>query len=51
MASTMGPKASLKKGIQRKREELDLSAMRLTNESYFSPDNTLPLIIQPAMEG
>ncbi|GLV53961.1 syrP protein [Dictyobacter sp. S3.2.2.5] len=51
MSTTMGPKASLRKNIQRKREEVDLSAIRLTTESYFSPDSTLPLIIQPAMDG
>src|ERR1019366_2663365 len=49
--TTLGAKTSLRKSIQRKREEIDLTSVSLTTESYISPVETLPLVIQPAMEG
>jgi alpha-ketoglutarate-dependent taurine dioxygenase len=51
MTTSIGPKTSLKKGIQRKRDEISLAEVSLTTESYLAPDQTLPLIIQPAMNG
>ena len=51
MTTSIGPKTSLKKGIQRKRDEISLAEVSLTTESYLAPGQTLPLIIQPAMNG
>ncbi len=44
-------KTSIRSSIQTKREEIDLSAVNLTKESYLQDGQLLPLIIQPAMEG
>ena len=44
-------KIGLKSSIKARREEIDLSHMSLVKSSYFRPDSTLPLVIQPSMEG
>ena len=44
-------KASIRKSIQEKREEVDLDNFSLTSTSYLAPGQLLPLIIQPTMKG
>lgn len=51
MESRPGLRASIKKSIQEKREEINLAEFSLTKTSYLSPDQQMPLVIQPAIEG
>lgn len=44
-------RASIRKSIQEKREEVNLENFSLTSASYFAPDQTLPLVIRPTMKG
>lgn len=46
-----GLKASIRKSIQEKREEIDLDAFRMTTASYLDPEQRLPLVIQPTVSG
>lgn len=51
MQQKPGLKTSIRSSIQAKREEIDLTAVSLTKESYLGDDQPLPLVIQPTMEG
>jgi alpha-ketoglutarate-dependent taurine dioxygenase len=44
-------KSSLRSSIRARREEIDLSTMSLVKSSYLQPELTLPLVIQPSVEG
>jgi len=46
-----GLKMGLRKSIQEKREGIDLTNLNLTRASYIQPEQPLPLIIQPAIDG
>src|SRR5690242_8243319 len=51
----MEKKSSLKERIKRSaqvnRQEIDLADLRLTQATTLAPDQTLPLVISPLMEG
>jgi alpha-ketoglutarate-dependent taurine dioxygenase len=51
MEKKPGLKASIRQGLREKREEINLDTFRLTTASYLHPEQTLPLIIQPAVKG
>ena len=44
-------KASIRKSIQEKREEVNLDSFSLTSTSYLAPGQLLPLVIQPTIKG
>jgi hypothetical protein len=44
-------KASMRRSIQEKREEINLANLSLTKSSYFDPEQPFPLVIQPVMDG
>src|SRR6185437_15006164 len=44
-------KAGIRKSMLEKREEIDLTEISLTTSGYFGPDQLLPLVIQPTMDG
>src|SRR6266487_5245060 len=44
-------KASIRKSILEKREEIDLTQVSLTRSGYLQPGQLLPLVIQPTMDG
>src|SRR5579883_129591 len=44
-------KESLRKNIREKREEINLAEMSLTRASYLAPEEPMPLVIQPTMQG
>ena len=46
-----GMKASIRKSIQEKREEIDLANIKLVQSGYLGTDQSMPLVIQPAMDG
>lgn len=46
-----GIKASIKKSIQEKREEIDLANIQLVQSSYLGAESSMPLVIQPAIDG
>lgn len=44
-------KASIRKSIQERHEEINLADLKLTQASYLQPDLHFPLVVQPAMSG
>jgi alpha-ketoglutarate-dependent taurine dioxygenase len=44
-------KASIRRSMQERREEIDLAALQLTRESYLQPGLSFPLVVQPTMDG
>ena len=44
-------RASIKKSAQEKREEINLAEFSLTRTSYLFPDESMLLVIQPAIDG
>ncbi len=51
MEKKPGLKASIRRNIQERREEINLASLKLTRESYLQPGLSFPLVLQPAMEG
>ncbi|HEU5380780.1 MAG TPA: TauD/TfdA family dioxygenase [Ktedonobacteraceae bacterium] len=51
MQQKPGPRASIRQSIQAKREEINLTTVSLTKSSYLQEGQTLPLILEPALEG
>ncbi|BCL83208.1 syrP protein [Ktedonobacteria bacterium brp13] len=51
MEKNVGASSSIRRSIQKKREEINLSDFSLTESSYFAPGKTLPLIIKPSIAG
>jgi alpha-ketoglutarate-dependent taurine dioxygenase len=51
MEQTPGIGSSLRKSIQKKRGEIDLTGLSLTTSSYLADEQLLPLVIQPALAG
>lgn len=51
MEKPSGIRASIRQSIQEKRAEIQLDTLRLTTNSYLQPDQLLPLIMQPTMNG
>lgn len=50
MEEKLSIRASIRKSIQEKREEIDLADLHLTTSGYIGTE-TIPLVIQPTMEG
>jgi len=44
-------KATIRKGLQERRDEINLAELSLTKESYLQAGSTIPLVIQPTMDG
>ena len=44
-------KASIRKSIQEKREEINLADFSLTKADYLAPGSEFPLVVQPSMPG
>lgn len=44
-------KASIRKSMQERREEIDLDNFSMTSAGYLEPGHLLPLVIQPTMSG
>ncbi len=42
---------SIKDNLKAKRTEINMAAMELTKTRYFQPGQTLPLVIEPAIDG
>lgn len=51
MDKKTGLKTSIRGSIQARREEIDLAAVNLTSASYLAPEQPLPLVIQPTIDG
>lgn len=51
MENRLSLKASIRKSIQEKREEINLSNFSLTKSSYLNPGELLPLVVEPAING
>ncbi len=51
MEKKVGVESSIKRSIQRKREEINLFDFSLTESSYLVPGQNLPLVIQPSIAG
>lgn len=51
MEKRPGLKASIRKSIQQKREEIDLEQFQLTRARQLAPGQLLPLVIEPTMQG
>ena len=47
----MSFKASMKKTIRARREEINVATMTLVKTSYFQPEQKLPLVFEPALDG
>ncbi|GHO70207.1 syrP protein [Ktedonobacter sp. SOSP1-52] len=44
-------KASIRRNIQERREEINLGSLKLTQEGYLEPGLSFPLVVRPAMDG
>ncbi len=51
MEKKPGLKASIRRSIPEKREEINLDTFRITTAGYLQPTQVLPLVIQPTMKG
>lgn len=43
--------SSIRRSIQKKREEINLADFRLTEASYLTPEHHFPLVVRPAIAG
>lgn len=44
-------RASIRRSMQEKREEINIDTFQLTKASYLQPGQTLPLLVQPTIKG
>jgi alpha-ketoglutarate-dependent taurine dioxygenase len=51
MEKNVSTESSIRRSIQRKREEINLAEFSLTKISYLAPGQTFPPIVQPAISG
>src|SRR5467141_2940510 len=51
MEKKLSFETSIRKSIQKKREEINLTNFSLTTSRYLTPGQLLPLVVEPALAG